>query len=401
MRQSHELMEGSPRAGRVVPLLHLGFLLIGVVNTLLGPILPLLSARWQLDDAGAGALFFLQSAGAIAGSALSGPLIKRLGFSPVLAIGFGLMSIGTAGLGFGAWTVGAISISVVGLSLGLTIPTINLLISELNVGRRAAALNLLNLAWGMGAVSGPALIPMLTRGGGLSFALLCLAASVITIAVLIARSPFAKSVMVVTSDQARAHQSTAQLWMSWYPLLTAALVFVNIGTESAIGGWIASYVQRLEPTSALSWAAPSFFWGGLLTGRAVAPIILRHVRETKLMLFGISVAICGLMIIVIGTQTGPILVGVSLAGLGLSPIFPTTIALFTERYGHDARRLTGILFILAGMGAAVLPWLVGFTSSVYGELRAGLVVPLVGAFVMLFLHTAIMASFAGRARASS
>ena len=101
MRQSHELMEGSPRAGRVVPLLHLGFLLIGVVNTLLGPILPLLSARWQLDDAGAGALFFLQSAGAIAGSALSGPLIKRLGFSPVLAIGFGLMSIGTAGLGFG------------------------------------------------------------------------------------------------------------------------------------------------------------------------------------------------------------------------------------------------------------------------------------------------------------
>lgn len=65
IQQSDELMKASPRANPVVPLLHIGFVLIGIVNTLLGPILPMLSARWRLDDAGAGALFFVQSAGAI------------------------------------------------------------------------------------------------------------------------------------------------------------------------------------------------------------------------------------------------------------------------------------------------------------------------------------------------
>nr|MBA3515697.1 hypothetical protein [Pyrinomonadaceae bacterium] len=96
------------------------------------------------------------------------------------------------------------------------------------------------------------------------------------------------------------------------------------------------------------------------------------------------------------TTIAPVLIGVGLTGLGLAPVFPTTIALFTERFGQDASRLTGTLFILAGLGAAVFPWLVGLASSHYGALRAGLVVPLVGASVMIVLHAAIMTTLPSR-----
>lgn len=395
MQHSDELMGGFPSASRVVPLLHIGFVLIGIVNTLLGPILPLLSTRWQLDDAGAGALFVVQSAGAIVGSALSGVLIKRFGFLPLLVAGFGLMAASTACLGFEPWLVGVLSISGTGLSLGLTIPTVNLLISDLNIGRRAAALNLLNLAWGVGAVSGPVLVPTLSRAVGLTVALLCVVAPLIVIGLFVGRStvllPIAVKAGVATSSGAM------RLWMTPYALLTAALVFVNIGTESAIGGWIASYVQRLGPSSQLSWAvAPSLFWAGLLTGRAAAPFVLRRVRETRMVLLGMFVAVSGLIGILLGTTVVPVLIGVGLAGLGLAPVFPTTIALFTERFGHDATRLTGTLFILAGLGAAVFPWLVGLASNHYGALRAGLVVPLVGGSAMIVLHTAIMTTLPSR-----
>ncbi|CAN5651951.1 MFS transporter [soil metagenome] len=385
-------MGALPGASRVVPLLHVGFVLIGVVNTLLGPILPLLSTRWQLDDAGAGALFFVQSAGAIVGSALSGLLIKRFGFLPLLVSGFGLMAASTACLGFKPWWVGVLSISGTGLSLGLTIPTINLLISELNIGRRAAALNLLNLAWGVGAVIGPVLVPSLSRSVGLTFALLCVAAPLIVIGVLVGHS----TVLDVKGGEATS-SGAIRLWITPYALLTAALVFVNIGTESAIGGWIASYVQRLGPSSQLSWTvAPSLFWAGLLSGRAAAPFVLRRVREALMVLLGMLVALCGLVVILLGTTIGPVLIGVGLTGLGLAPVFPTTLALFTERFGQDASRLTGTLFILAGLGAAVFPWLVGLASSHYGALRAGLVVPLVGASVMIVLHAAIMTTLPSR-----
>lgn len=388
-------MGGSPRASPVVPLLHIGFVLIGIVNTLLGPILPLLSTRWRLDDAGAGALFFAQSAGAIVGSALSGPLIKRFGFLPLLMAGFGVMSVSTACLGFAPRVVGVLSISGTGLSLGLTIPTINLLISELNIGRRAAALNLLNLAWGVGAVSGPVLVPTLSRSVGFAVALLFVATPLIVVGILIGRSSVLLPDAMGTGETTRS--LTMRLWLTRYALLTAALVFVNIGTESSTGGWIASYVQRIGPSSQFSWAvAPSLFWAGLLTGRAVAPFILRRVRETLMVLVGMFVAVSGLLVILLSTKIGPVLFGVSLAGLGLAPVFPTTIALFTERFGHDASRLTGTLFILAGLGAAVFPWLVGLASSHYGALRAGLVVPLISGSMMIVLHATIMASSASR-----
>lgn len=395
MEQREQITGGSPRASPVVPLLHLGFVLIGVVNTLLGPILPLLSARWRLDDAGAGALFFVQSAGAIVGSALSGLLIKRFGFLPLLVAGFGLMAVSTACLGFESRVAGALSISGIGLSLGLTIPTINLLISELNIGRRAAALNLLNLAWGVGAVSGPVLVPTLSRAIGFTVALLCVTALLSVIGILIARS----SVLLPNAVGAReaTRSGAMRLWLTPYALLTATLVFVNIGTESATGGWIASYVQRIGPSSQFSWAvAPSLFWAGLLTGRAAAPFILRRIADTRMILLGMFVAVSGLVVILVGTTIVLVLIGVGITGLGLAPVFPTTIALFTERFGHDASRLTGTLFILAGLGAAVFPWFVGLASTHYGALRAGLVVPLVGASLMIVLHTAIMASLPSR-----
>ncbi|MDQ6652765.1 MAG: MFS transporter [Acidobacteriota bacterium] len=395
MQQSEQLIRASPRASPVVPLLHIGFVLIGIVNTLLGPILPLLSARWRLDDAGAGALFFVQSAGAIVGSALCGLLIKRFGFLPLLVAGFGLMAVSTACLGFESWVAGVLSISGTGLSLGLTIPTINLLISELNIGRRAAALNLLNLAWGVGAVSGPVLVPTLSRSVGFTIALVCVATPLIVIGILIGRSSVLLPFALTAGEATRS--GVLRLWMTPYALLTAALVFVNIGTESATGGWIASYVQRLGPSSQFSWSvAPSLFWAGLLMGRAAAPFVLRRIRDTRMVLLGMFVAVSGLVIILLGTTITTVLIGVGVTGLGLAPVFPTTIALFTERFGHDATRLTGTLFILAGLGAAVFPWLVGLSSNHYGALRAGLVVPLIGGSAMIVLHAAIMATLPSR-----
>ncbi len=48
-------------------LIHAGFILTGMVTTLLGPILPTLSSKWSLDDLRAGYLFTAQFLGSIYG----------------------------------------------------------------------------------------------------------------------------------------------------------------------------------------------------------------------------------------------------------------------------------------------------------------------------------------------
>jgi fucose permease len=79
-------------------------------------------------------------------------------------------------------------------------------------------------------------------------------------------------------------------------------------------------------------------------------------------------------------------IGVGVAGLGLSSVFPIAIATLTRRFGASSSRIAGGMFALAGAGGAVLPWLIGYTSTISGSLKYGLIVPLAGSISMLALN---------------
>jgi len=389
MSKSPSSVDLSLPARRIVVQIQAGFLLVGIANTLIGPILPVLSSRWHLSDAQAGHLFTAQFAGAIAGSALSGLLIRKLEVVTVLAAGYGGLAIAIVSLSANSWLIGLASFVVLGFSLGLTNPATNMSIAELNPERRAAALNLLNLIWGVGAISGPPLIALPTRRGDMFWVLSGLALALALVALTLTRSAMRLS-FGQTRPSPLPVNSMLSAWLSPYALLTGALVFIYVGTETAISGWIALYVQRLGHTAQSFWAlASSLFWAGLLTGRAAAPALLRRINEERLVLLALFVAIAGMSIILTGQELITISAGAVLAGLGLAPVFPNTLAIFTRHYGKQASQLAGVIFVLASLGGAMLPWLVGLVSSHHRELRVGLLVPLLGGGVMLALQFAI------------
>ncbi len=158
------------------PALLAGFVLTGIVTTLLGPILPVLSAKWSLSDARAGFLFTAQFLSSTVGTLASAFLIARIGFERLLAIGFGVMGLGIAGLGLASWPNCVAMVAAYGLALGLVIPAANLLVSARNPERSAAALNILNAAWSLGAVLSPPLLAFLVVAGPQTGRLLALAA---------------------------------------------------------------------------------------------------------------------------------------------------------------------------------------------------------------------------------
>ncbi len=369
-----------------------GFLLVGVVNTLLGPILPLLSEQWRMDDAQAGRLFAAQFAGAMIGSAVSSPLIERLGAASLIAGGYGLMAAAAAVLGFSDPGLGLLAVVGLGLALGLVIPATNLLIAETNRRRRAAALNLLNLVWGLGAVACPLLIASLPREGGLKWLMTGLAALLTGASLMIARRPRAK----LQANADRTNQSSVKqpVWRELtgpYALMTGALIFIYVGTETAAGGWIASYADRMGGRAqSLRSIATSLFWAGLLTGRFLAPAFLRRVSEGALVLLSLCVAVAGLLIIIAVENPFAIFAGACLTGFGLAAVFPTTFAIFTQYFGDQAARLAGFVFVMASLGGAIMPWAVGLASARSGDLRIGMIVPLLGGVSMIALQVAII-----------
>src|SRR5580693_1907777 len=145
---------------RASALIYSSFVLAGVVTTLLGPMLPLLMARWSMTDERAGLFFTFQFFGNLAGIATLGPLLTRRGYGQTFVIGFTSIALGIAGLDSGNEFACLSSTAVFGYGLGLILSAVNLWAAEVAGARRTTALSILNVAWGLGAISCPALVLM-------------------------------------------------------------------------------------------------------------------------------------------------------------------------------------------------------------------------------------------------
>src|SRR5215813_5498028 len=161
-RITHEeepLPEHRPIKGTVFA--HLDFVLTGMVMTMLGPILPALSARWNLTDMQAGGLFFAQFASSCIGMLISGLMVQRLGYRLTLMAGLFFMAVGVGLLGHANWTLGIIGVCIFGIAFGTNTPATNLFVADANAPKSAPALNLLNSSWGVGAMSCPLIVAVL------------------------------------------------------------------------------------------------------------------------------------------------------------------------------------------------------------------------------------------------
>ena len=375
----------SPVTTHSMRVLHLGFVLTGMVNTMLGPLLPILSARWSLNDAQGGYFFAAQFGASIVGVTFSSLLIPRWGSRSTLVLGFLILGAGTGTLASASWPLGLLGAFGSGLGFGLTIPTTNLLVSELNPARRAAALNLVNFSWGIGAVSGPFVIAILQRISHTSLFMFGILAFSIFMAVLVSASP------MEAHAQPKNRTSNPQAWRNrWVPVL-AGVFFLYVGSEASVGGWIAAFARRTVATSGTAWVlTPSFFWATLLLGRATAPLLLRRLPELLLARLGVALAGTGTVIFLFAGSIVWLGFGVALAGLGFSSVYPIAIAMLSHKFGDMAAQIGGLLFSLAGLGGTVMPWLVGFTSTRFASLRTGLMVPLFGCAVMFVLYSVMM-----------
>jgi MFS transporter, FHS family, glucose/mannose:H+ symporter len=81
-----------------------------------------------------------------------------------------------------------------------------------------------------------------------------------------------------------------------------------------------------------------------------------------------------------------VIAGALITGLSFATLYPITVARLSERYGVAARTIGALMFSLASIGPAVLPWMVGVISHNTGSLRTGLLVPLVATTILFLIH---------------
>lgn len=351
----------------------IAFLLSGVGSTMLGPLLPLLGQRLELDDGGAGALFTALFGGAAVGAIGTGWVLEHWGYRRVLCTGYALLGFGAVMMAAPSTAVVAAGILLLGFGLGLVIPSSNLLVAESSGGRSASRLNLLNVCGGSGAVAGPPAVAWLRDSFGLAGVAGLMSAAALVGAIVLFR----------TAPATHVEHSEPGLSGRRFQMAVAILLFLYVGAETTLSGWLPTMaIRRAGAHSGLEALPLSAFWGAMMAGRGLAAVLLRRysVRQVmKVLLIGAPVAAASLAL---ASTTMTIALCAVLAGLFFGPVFPNAIAVLQAAFPAQARRLGPPVFAAASAGGAFVPWVAGWVSASSTDVRVILAPALVCLLLM-------------------
>ena len=343
-----------------------GMFVFGIVMALLGAVMPVVSTRLSLGLDDVGTLFLVTNASMLAASLVVGPAMDRFGMKAPLA--FGSMLVAAALVLIASVTrFSGLLAAVVALGFGggaLNAST-NTLVADLHDDpeKKAAALNLLGVFFGFGALMLPFSIGALLSRAGFggvmtATAVLCAATGLLALAFTF---PAAK--------QARGWPLADMRRFLRMPLVLtlACLLFFQSGNEFLLGGYFATFLtQELTvPVERASYLLAAY-WAAIMLSRLLLSRVLLRLGPHRIVLGSALVAAAGALIVGSADSIPVALAGILLTGMALAGIFPTVLGVAGAAFRDHSGTVFGILFTVALTGGMTMPWLAGHLAASTG-----------------------------------
>lgn len=389
-RRDRRLRLRTTRPAAAIALGALSICLFALMYGLLGPSLPLQAQAFGINLARQGSLMTAYALGYLIAVLVIGYVSDRIGKERMLTAGLALASAGLLMMVAAcAYRVGWAAMAAIGAGGGSMEMLASAIVSDRLAQRRGPALNLLQLAFGLSALS-PLLLTQLAAADGrwrLAFLALGLAALfLVPFSLLVRPSPVA-GLKQIDRGALRELAGRPRLWM--IALSQAAYVF----SEVSLVSWTVDYLvsERAAPLARANGAV-SLFWVALLAGRIVSTLLSIRVRLDRLLVGMASLATLGVTAVVLVPLAEWAWIGVGGLGLLYAGIFGTILAYAGECYPDYSGTVFGVVFAAGAAGALAGPWLVGIVAQAATlNLGFGLIAASMAAVALLYV-------FLGRAR---
>ena len=327
------------------------FGLLGLFQATLGPLIPIVRDDDGLGAATAGLLVSGFYAGSLASIVAGGALPERWARRYLVLVPGALVVAGSAAFAIrGPWPLPLVAAVVSGVGFGGLVLVVNTAMSS-HSDRGVTLTNLVNGAFSLGAVAGPALVS-LTRGIGypLLFAVLAVA--------IVATLPD-RGLGAVGRPPAEPPGGGR---VGVVLLLFCGLLFCYAGLETGLGSWETVHLEAQGYGAGAASALTSLFWLGMATTRLLMPLLT---RSPQAIIIGALSAVFAALALVALPGIAP--AGYLLAGMLAGPVFPTALAWHAA--GHpDPRRGNAAVIAAAMVGNVVLPAAIGFTMQATSDL---------------------------------
>ena len=333
------------------------FITIGLASAVIGPTLPNLATNTKTALSEIGFLFTARSLGFMIGSLLGSRLFDRIPGHWLLAATVAMISatLGLIPVVNHIWLL-TIILFFLGVAENMVDVGCNTFITWIHRENVSPFMNALHFFFGVGAFLSPIVVAqVLLRSDGISGAYWLLALVILPVSLLVGLLPSPTAVHQQTDEQ--TNQSINYRLI----ILVMAFLFLYVGVEIGFGGWVFTYATQtklVEETAAAYLT--SAFWGALTVGRLVAIPLATRLRPSTVLRMDLIGALISISLILTWSNSTAILwLGAIGLGFSFASIFPTTIAL-AERRMPLTGKITGWIFIGAGLGSMTIPWLMGY-----------------------------------------
>ncbi len=352
----------------------LGILVFGIAMTALGSLLPSLMQRFGLAPAAAAGLFPLLTLGLLGGSIVFGPIVDRYGYKLLLAVGIALILAGIEGLAAAASVpvVGA-ALVLIGVGGGAVNGATSALVADISPeGERGAALSLMGVFFGLGALGMPFVLGLLLR----RFAYAPVTAAIG--AAIALPLGYVLGIAFPPPKQAQGFPLRSGLRLLRDPvlLLFGLALFFESGQETTLAGWTAAYVQgALAVPADRALFFLSLYWAGMTAGRIVLAGLGRRMAPERALYAAIVLALAGAIALAAATAAPVAGAGTFLIGFGFAAVFPLIFGFAGDRYPALSGTAFSVLLVIALIGGTLHPWLTGLLAGAVGLRSAFLIVP--------------------------
>jgi len=247
-------------------------------------------------------------------------------------------------------------------------------------GKYSRNLSLGQFVKAIGSLSG-ALIPVLAAryfnvGKEAMFAIFPIFGAAVLIAL------FANLGLAVTDERGADHHpatfgSSLQMLKDGYVAMMVFALFLYVGAEVSFSSGIPIYLHDrfAVDTTRIGLLGTGLFFLALTLGRFSGGVILNWMKPKTFFVITCVLSLLGLVCMFLPSATLAA-TGFFVIGLGCANIFPLIFSIVIDRLPARANELSGLM-VMAIVGGAILPPLMGLVSDATHSVQLGFVVPLV------------------------
>lgn len=337
--------------------------LFGAGLTTLGSVIPDLKKKFLLDEIGVGAIFSILPFGILSGSLLFGVIADRFGYRLMLGVSCLLMFLGLRGIAFtdSLWIL-KLAVFCFGTGGGAINGGTSAAVSDISE-QKAAALNLLGVFFGLGALVLPLIFGAFRGYAGNEIIVMILSwlSFLTALTIIFIHFPLPKHLSKFPLAEA------VGLFRNKFLLLIAFFLFCQSSFEGIINNWTTLYLTgHFSFPAQKALFALSILMIGMTVTRLITGTIFRNSDPKLIISASLLLILAGTLLLHLGGTFPLAASGLFLMGSGLAGGFPIMLGFVGKRFPELSGTAFSFVLVIALFGNMLVNYFMGIISQRYG-----------------------------------